>query len=102
MRAAKVLVAALVLAAVSVVPVAAYDLVIRNNTDQDLASITVRPGQVANFRRMPSKSKKTFQVTLPSGQCETRITARMEDGQSVSTQANVCGGFQWTLGLDVY
>ena len=30
------------------------------------------------------------------------MTTEKIDTVSVSTQANVCGGFQWTLGLDIH
>jgi hypothetical protein len=52
---------------------------ITNRSQSDVTSVVVRGGQVLDFRRIPSGGFRDLTVSMPDGQCATRITFAFED-----------------------
>lgn len=70
----------------------AHQLTLENLTSYDIVHAWVENGEIQGFRRVGWGSYRTFDVQLPKGRCETTLTVTFASGQSLSTEAEVCGG----------
>lgn len=78
-----------------------FELLVVNNTDQDVANISVRPGHIeARSTRVPQGTRKSFEITgVSDSQCKAvRLSMNFPDGQSFTDTVNICGGLRFNLG----
>jgi hypothetical protein len=73
---------------------ASYPFILHNFTGADVTRVTVKDGKVIGFKRVFSKSSRTFTVEFPDGKCVSRaVRISFENGAvSIEPNYNVCTG----------
>ena len=69
-----------------------YELTIDNLTSTDIVGVSAKPGKLVDFRRIRSGTTRSFEVTMPEGECEVHLILRFDDGGTSEGGANVCKG----------
>jgi hypothetical protein len=81
-----------VLAAALALPAGAAELTIENLTEADIVGVSLKPGEVVDFKRVRSGTTRTLEVTMPKGECQAHLTLRFDDGGASEGSADVCRG----------
>ena len=69
-----------------------YELTIDNLTSTDIVAVSAKPGKLVGFKRLRSGTTRTFEVTMPKGECEVHLILRFDDGATSEGSADVCKG----------
>ncbi len=63
-----------------------FEFTLKNTYVEAVASVSVSGGKVEGFKRVPSSASRSFNVTLPDGECSATMTVNFEDGNSVESE----------------
>ena len=73
-------------------PAGAAEVTIENLTEADIVGVSVKPGEVADFKRVRAGTSRTLEVTMPKGECQAQLVLRFDDGATSEGSADVCQG----------
>ncbi len=91
----KAILAAVVIASSAMCGTAsAHQLTLENLTSSDIVHAWVKNGKIEGFRRVAWGSYRTFDVELENGECNTTLTLSFDSGQTLTTEAEICGGMR--------